>query len=890
MLSAGSRVGPYEVMAPLGAGGMGEVYRARDPRLGRDVALKVLPDVASADPERLRRFQREARAVASLNHPHILAVHDIGSDHGVDYVVFELLEGQTLRQRLAPGPLPARKVVDYGGQICRGLAAAHARGVVHRDLKPENLFLTGDGQVKILDFGLAKQTGPAAGQDELPRAETRTAATEAGRVMGTAGYMSPEQAQGERADARSDLFALGAILYEMLSGRRAFAGNTPVDTLAAVLRSDPPEIETDGVPPGLVRVVRRCLEKDPGERFRSAHDLGLALETLSGPAPPALHSKRRHRTILRWVTGGLAVLGIIAVAVGMWWLWRRQPGAPAEPVRIVPFTADGGWKFAPRLSPDGERVAYTWNGPGQDSWHIYIKGLGRGTRPVRLTDHLAGDWGAVWSPDGRQIAFVGALETGAAIYTVPSLGGQERRLIDVGGPALLPDGSYITVLSWSPDGQWLALSEKPREDEPARVVRVSLATLEKKALTSPPAGSLGDLCPELSPDGQTLAFVRSASREFGGWDVWVQPIGRQQARQLTFGKYDFCCGLAWTTDAKELVFSTSNGLQNGGRMFRVPVAGGASAPLAGIGGDVAWPTVRAGRMLYEQLLPSDWDIWRIPGRRSTLADRRPEKLIASRWNDDMPAYSPDGRRIAFRSNRSGTPSVWVSDEDGTNSVQLTAFDAPSGEWKAPWSPDGRRIVFVSGESGRGDIYVVDFEGGVPQRLTHEPSDEDHPTFSRDGRFIYFTSDRSGRWQVGKMPADGGPAVQVTRGGGFDAQESWDARYLYYSKLPRDQTFSVVGGGVWRVPVEGGEETPVVRATECWALSRTGIYWPTHSRGWNPEHTIHFFDFESGRTETIFRTQGPFNGLWLAVSPDEQGLLYNEAPYTQFELMLVENFR
>ncbi len=877
MLSAGSRIGPYEVLDSLGAGGMGEVYRARDPRLGRDVALKVLPPDAAADPERLSRFQREARAVASLDHPHVLAVHDVGSDRGIDYVVFELLQGQTLRHRLESGPLPAWKVVDYGVQICRGLSAAHEHGVVHRDLKPENLFLTADGQVKILDFGLAKQTGPATDEDELPRAETRTAATEAGRVMGTAGYMSPEQAQGERADARSDLFALGAILYEMLSGRRAFAGNTPVDTLAAVLRSDPPEIETNGVPPGLQRVVRRCLEKDPGERFQSAHDLGLALETLSGPAPPTPGSKRR-----RWRTAGvLAALGVLAGAVGMWRLWGREHGAPAGPVRIVPFTADGGFKFGPRLSPDGERVAYTWSGPGEDSWHVYVKGLGLGTRPLRLTEHLAAERGPAWSPDGRQIAFRGLAGDRHAIYIVPSFGGQERRLVDVAGPVWLAGGNYSAVLSWSRDGEWLALSEKPREDEPARIVRLSLATLEKTSLTFPPANSLGDLYPELSPDGWTLAFARSASRSWGSWDVWVQPVDRPPARQLTFQKYDYCSGLAWTADGKEVIFSTSQAYKGSGRMFRVPVAGGTPAPLAGVGSDVGWPSVRAGRMVHQQAVPAPWGIWRMPGRRSSTADRKPEKLIASRWNDTMPAYSPDGRRIVFSSDRSGTQNIWVADENGANPVQLTAFAAPSFGW-APWSPDGRRIVFISGESGNSEVYVVDSEGGVPQRLTHEPSEKNTAAFSRDGHFIYFSSDRSGAWQIWKMPADGGPAIQVTRGGGFAAQESWDARYVYFSKAG-------MGGGCWRVPVEGGGEIPLIRKptwTE-WALARTGIYWISHEP---TAYTIYFFAFESGRSETLFRREGLFDALFLAVSPDEKGILYTEGPYPQSELMLVENFR
>jgi Tol biopolymer transport system component len=863
---------------------MGEVYRARDPRLGRDVALKVLPPDAAADPERLERFRHEARAVAALSHPHILAIHDVGSDDGVDYVVFELLEGQTLRRRLESGPLPARKVVDYGVQACRGLAAAHEHGVVHRDLKPENLFLAADGQVKILDFGLARQAGPA-GDDELTRAETRTAVTEAGRVMGTAGYMSPEQAQGQRADARSDIFALGAVLYEMLSGRRAFAGATPMDTLAAVLRSDPPEIEADGVPPGLERVVRRCLEKDPGERFQSAHDLGLALETLAGPAPPAPRSDRRRR-----IAGlALAVAVFFAVATAATWLVRNRgpEREPAAPIRIVPLTADGGLKFMPRLSPDGERVAYSWSGPDGDSWHLYVKGLGQGTRPIRLTDHV-GDIGPTWSPDGRQVAFVRRTETGTAIYTVPSYGGQENRLIDVVGPLSMPDSTFIAVLSWSPDGQWLALPERPRPDDPARIVRVPLASPEKRALTFPPAGTLGDLCPELSPDGRTLAFARSASRAYGAWDVWLQGVDGSPARQLTFGRYDACCGLSWTPNGKEVVFSTSNGWQ-GGQMLRVPVTGGTPSALAGIGGNVAWPSVRGSRMVHAQLTPTTADIWRLLARGATGTDRQPKRLISSRWDEGAAAYSPDGRRIAFNSDRSGTWNVWVCDEDGTNPVQLAAFDEAAEVFGAPWSADGRRITFISGEAHNAQIYVVDAEGGVPRRLTHEPSQKSPPSFSRDGRVVYFGSDRTGRWEIWRVPADGGTAIQLTRGGGYFAQESWDGRHVYYSK-----TF--IGGGLWRMPVAGGNEAAVPGATprdwSRWALSRTGVYWTTESSqiGYAQDHAIRFLDFQSGRVRTLFRKRGPFGWIWPAISPDERWILVREWPDPECELMLVENFR
>jgi len=282
-LSAGTRLGPYEVLAPLGAGGMGEVYRARDTRLGREVAVKVLPAAFSADRDRLRRFEQEAQAASALNHPNILTIHDIGTHEGSPYVVSELLEGGTLRERLGDGALAARKAIDYTIQIAHGLAAAHEKGIVHRDLKPENLFVTKDGRVKILDFGLAKLTQPETIAGSLTEVPTVTAGTEPGVVMGTVGYMSPEQVRGRPADHRSDIFAFGSILYEMLSGQRAFRGDSAIETMSAMLKEEPAELSQSvtGVPPSLERIVRRCLEKNPEERFQSARDVAFALEAVS---------------------------------------------------------------------------------------------------------------------------------------------------------------------------------------------------------------------------------------------------------------------------------------------------------------------------------------------------------------------------------------------------------------------------------------------------------------------------------------------------------------------------------------------------------------------------------------------------------------------------------
>ncbi len=353
-LASGSRLGPYEIVSPLGAGGMGEVYRAKDPRLGREVAIKVLPASFSQDPDRLRRFEQEARAASALNHPNILTIHDVGTHGGEPYVVSELLEGETLRERLGGSALSARKAVDYGIQTAEGLAAAHEKGIVHRDLKPENLFLTKDGRVKILDFGLAKLTRPEVPSGPQTEVPTATAGTEPGLVMGTVGYMSPEQVRGQAADHRSDIFAFGAILYEMLTGKRAFHRVSAADTMSAILKEDPPDLSQTNrdIPLGLERVVRHCLEKNPEQRFHSAHDLAFDLEALSDvstptPAAAGLRAMTRPRArILLWAAGLAAALAALAAAV----LWLRPGAGAIDSLAVLPFVNAGGDPNAEYLS------------------------------------------------------------------------------------------------------------------------------------------------------------------------------------------------------------------------------------------------------------------------------------------------------------------------------------------------------------------------------------------------------------------------------------------------------------------------------------------------------------------------------------------------------------
>lgn len=925
-LSAGEQLGAYSILEPLGAGGMGEVYLAEDTRLRRRVALKLLPADFTANPDRLRRFQREALATSALNHPNIVTIYEFGETGGRHFIATEFVAGQTLRQRLAAGAMSLSESLDVATQIASALVAAHAEGIIHRDIKPENVMLRPDGLVKVLDFGLAKLAGRDAGKTEplaaVPKGNTPS--TTPGVVMGTFNYMSPEQARGLQVDARTDLFSLGALIHELIAGQPPFAGATPSDLIAAILTQQPPLLQQycPEAPAELQSIVARALCKDREERYQSSKELLAELQSFkwewefkakladsaarlnsgnssanaghdantsqppvmlngtqnAGAQAPAVRERSaagavaRRKLGLRWLLATLGGLLLAATAVLVYWRgeWRKQSSLGAT--QVVPVTTFPGREDYAAFSPDGNQLAFAWDGDG-DNTDIYVKLIGVG-QPLRLTTNPAEDSKPAWSPDGRYIAFIRYFDNKNEIYLIPALGGAERK---VGQTIRNTSG-----LAWSPDGKSLIVTDQYPPGGRFALCQLSLETLEKRGLTSPPSDN-GDRSPAFSPDGQQLAFVRTSSLNVAS--IYVQPASGGAARQLVSG-LRLNSGLAWTADSQSLIFSSNRaGAFN---LWRATVAGGEPEMVAIAGRGVYNPAIsRQGTRLAYNERYLDSNIWRME-LTGAAKDRRsaPTKFIFSSRADDSPQFSPDGRKIAFASDRSGSDEIWVCDSDGANLLQLTFFGGtPTGSPR--WSPDGRQIAFDSRPNGNSDIFVISAEGGQPRAVTTETSNEMLPSWSRDGRWIYCRSNRNGSWQIWKLPVAGGPTVQVTRQEGFEAFESPDGRFLYYTK----------GGppGIWQVPVEGGEETLVPELTTAgywryWAVTNDGIYFAAKEEKGPPG--IKFFKFSSRQLVPVGPLEkeplaGPFG---LCVSPDGRWLLFVQADQSVSDIMLIENFR
>jgi Tol biopolymer transport system component/tRNA A-37 threonylcarbamoyl transferase component Bud32 len=865
---------------------MGVVYKARDTQLDRFVAIKILNAATTADLDRKRRFVQEAKAASALNHPGIVTIYGINSEDGTDFIAMEYVQGQTLEQLVRPSGLRPGAALNYAIQAAAALAKAHAAGIVHRDIKPSNIMVTDDGAVKILDFGVAKLVQTSHGEAAADSsAATRTITsdgprTQEGSIVGTVAYMSPEQAAGQTVDGRSDIFSFGAVLYEMVTGVRAFAGNSTVSTLAAVLSGEPrpPSELSRDLPGDFERIILRCLRKDPARRFQGMTDLVVELEEIRArggtqvvPAVPRVSSRGRW---LVAAAGAIAMLG-----AGAWWFLATRSAA-LPPATVGLLTSYPGDERYPSMSPDGSQVAFSWNGANEDNYDIYIQPLGAET-PLRLTTDPAEDSVPSWSPDGRKIAFVRRQPGGGAIYVTPPVPGSEQKLADFHSTTIHVGRMSV---SWTPDGKWLAMAVEGTEGSSLSLVPVAGGDPVK--LMSKSGSTASYSFPAVSPSGKRLAYALCTFSYT--CDVHVVELDgdfkpRGTDRQLTH-LASTVQGIAWAGDERSVVYGALFG--GGAHLWRVGVSGGEPERLE-LAAVAEFPTIsREGSTLAFTRGGGDVDIWKFePGGG-------PVSILSSTTTDIDPQLSPDGTMAAFVTTRSGRGAeIWVAALDGTRAMRLTQ-PTGRGQGSPRWSPDGRWIAFdAQAEDGNYDIYVVDAAGGQPRRLTTHPAFEHFASWSRDGKWIYFRSSRSGRSEIWRMPAGGGDAVQMTTTGGAAAWESWDGQTLYYSRHDGNGPEGV-RSGVFARPVSGGPERQILESIFRWDFfpATDGIYYVAlvESHRFNLLE-LRFLSFATGKSKVLSKFQAR-TSQGLSVSADGKTILYSgRAPGAGADLVLIQNF-
>jgi Tol biopolymer transport system component len=792
-LAPGSRLGPYEVLSPLGAGGMGEVYRARDERLGREIALKVLPAGLASDPQRLIRFEREARSASSLNHPNIVTIYDIGSSDSISYIAMELVKGEPLRGMLMAGSLPVRQLLQIGAQVADGLAKAHASGIVHRDLKPENVMVTENGLVKILDFGLAKLTQPDPHSGASTQMATVSGATEEGVILGTVGYMSPEQAVGGSIDYRSDQFSLGSILYEMATGRRAFQRASAPQTLAAIIQDDPESIASlnPKVPAPVRWIIERCLAKQARDRYASTEDLARDLATVrdrlseatSGSgivAEPRATVRRRLRRIPAAIAGVL----LAAAAVAGWrlqksdYFWKN----PLAGARFTRFTDWEGAETDAAISRDGKFVAFISDRSGLlETWVSQVGGgeflnLSKGqfsfnpvlvgtTRPLGFSADGAHVWAqvplmntpgpaqvwltptiggaphlflqkgveATWSPDGSQVAYY--YPPADPIFIADKNGSNPKQILAD------KKGLHNHYLNWSPDGRFIYFVRGVPPDD-LDVWRIRPSGGEPQRMTN----RHGRVAYPTLLDARTLIYC--ARREDGGWGLYGMDVEKRVPHALTSGLEEYT-SVSSSGDGRRLAATVSNPVRN---LWTAPISDHVVDEAGITRFDL--PSVRASAprygpdyVLYLSSRGGAPGLWKLKGASETELWKGADGAVAS-----PPAVSADGSQIALVAHVEGQRRLLVMSSDGTNvrriAETLEVADGPS------WSPDGKWIAVVAreGEGRARPLMKVPVDGGPPVRLVEGNNNSD-PVWSPDGRLILYSEGLGGGAQLRGVTPD-----------------------------------------------------------------------------------------------------------------------------------------
>lgn len=854
-LEIGETVGRYKLLSKIGEGGMGSVYRALDLNLDRQVALKTLKAEAVSKPERRLRFIQEARAASALHHPHIVTVHEIDERDGVHFIAMEYVAGATLAQRCQAGACSPREALQLAIQIAGALAAAHAAGIVHRDLKPANVMVDEKDQAKLLDFGLAKLTELGwSGSGSQPPQSSNAPETEDGQILGTIAYMSPEQAEGRSVDSRSDVFSFGALLYETLSGRRAFGSDSKAGTLAAILNRQPTPLReiAPGVPPALEAIVHRCLRKAPDKRFQHFGDIKIALEELLEDLeagrlePQTAAAAPMVRSAWRDLAVG-AVAGALLMGLAMWALQSRAaedaPSTANVGVTLSQLTGAAGLAMHPTWSPDGAWIAYASDRAGSmDLW----KKPADGGEDIRLTATPEAEIEPAWSPDGRNLAFVIESELGG-IYLMPSDGGQAVRVSGFGAhPAWSPDGRQIAFdwngaiytvnyaggepveiasgtsgtpyIEWSPDGRHIYYWDRTHRD----IFRVDVESRATQQLHLIPTGEeVAGLT--YSSAGSTLVFSKGS---FGGdKDLWQVKMGPDampsgSATRLTVSATDDV-QCRFSADGSRLAFTAQH--------IDRQLWGLSLDPKTGLaGGDARLITVRGQRNYYPAASRDGAMLaWTSQNAGQGViyylreGDEEPHKLTRE-WDRHTrevgPAIAPDGIQIAYASTAGGAYQLWRMPAPDSVALQLSSVERPFSDSQPAWSPDGKVITFYSNRLGNWDIWALDpAAGDEPKQLLDWPSNELYPAFSPDGSELAFLSTRDDNadiWRLNLATGETSPLVQHPAVEGHGAW-SPDGRRFYFSSN-RGGSFAI-----WMMPAEGGEAQRVTPSSMT--LPDTALY-------------------------------------------------------------------